>query len=60
MVENEGQSCITSLFQTISSEEKMQIVENELAQMRERYKDATSCSVQKNNTPLTSLESNIV
>jgi len=47
MVENEGQRCITSLFQTISSEERMQIVERELAQMRESNKDATSCSVQK-------------
>jgi hypothetical protein len=52
MVENEGQRCITSLFQTISSEERMQIVEKELAQMRERYKDATSCSVQKEQHPV--------
>jgi uncharacterized membrane protein len=47
MVKNEGQRCIYSLFQTISSEERMQIVEKGLAQMRESNKDATSCSVQK-------------
>jgi hypothetical protein len=47
MPENEGQGCITSLFQTISSDENMQIVERELAQMRESNKYATSCSVQK-------------
>jgi hypothetical protein len=47
MAKKEGQRCITSLFQTISNEESMQIVERELAQMRESNKDATSCSVQK-------------
>jgi hypothetical protein len=48
MAENGGQRCSTRLFQTISSEERMQIVERELAQMRQN-KDATSCSVQKEN-----------
>jgi hypothetical protein len=47
MVKNEGQRCINNLFQTISSEERTQIVEKGLAQMRENNKDATSCSVQK-------------
>ncbi len=50
MAENEGQG--TSLFQTISSDEKMQIVERELAQMRESNKYATSCSVQKEKHPI--------
>jgi hypothetical protein len=31
MVKNEGQRCITSLFQTISNEERIQIEEKELA-----------------------------
>ncbi len=47
MAKNDG--ClryIISLFQTISSEERMQIVKRELAQMRESNKDATSCSVE--------------
>jgi hypothetical protein len=48
--------CIYSLFQTISSEEKMQIVERELAQMRECNKDATSCSVQKEKCPVGKLK----
>jgi hypothetical protein len=52
MAKNEGQRCITSLFQTISSEEGMQIVERELAQMRDNNKDATSCSVQKEKHPI--------
>jgi hypothetical protein len=48
MAKNDGcQRYIISLFQTISSEERMQIVKRELAQMRENNKDATSCSVQK-------------
>jgi hypothetical protein len=46
-VKNEGQRCIIKLFQTISSEERMQIMEREFAQMREINKDATSWSVQK-------------
>jgi hypothetical protein len=52
MAENERQRCITSLFQTISNDEKMQIVERELAQMRENNKDVTSCSVQKEKHPI--------
>jgi hypothetical protein len=40
MVKNEGQRCINSLFQTISSEERMQIVKG-LAQMKESNKEAT-------------------
>jgi hypothetical protein len=53
MVENEGgQKYITSLFQTISSGEKMKIVERELAQMRESNKDATSCNLQKEKHPI--------
>jgi hypothetical protein len=48
MAKNErGQRYITNLFQTISNEERMHIVEKELAQMKESNKDATSCSVQK-------------
>jgi uncharacterized membrane-anchored protein YjiN (DUF445 family) len=48
MVEDEGgQKNIISLFQTISSEKRMQIVERELAQMKENNNDATSCNVQK-------------
>jgi hypothetical protein len=31
MAKNEGQRCITSLFQTISNEERMRIEEKELA-----------------------------
>jgi hypothetical protein len=53
MVKNDGgQRYITSLFQTISSEKRMNIVERELAQMRESNKDATSCSVQKKKHPI--------
>jgi hypothetical protein len=53
MAENErGQRYITSLFQTISNEERMQIVEKELAQMKESNKDETSCSVQKEKHPV--------
>ncbi len=53
MTKNEvGQRYITSLFETISSEERMQIVERELAQMWESNKDATSCSVQKEKHPI--------
>ncbi len=52
MAKNKGQRCITSLFQTNSSEEKMQFVERELARMRESNKEATSCNVQKENYPL--------
>jgi hypothetical protein len=44
------------LFQTISSEERMQIVERGLAQMRESNKDATSCSVQKKKCPVSKLK----
>jgi hypothetical protein len=45
MAENKRQRCIISLFQTISNDEKLQIVERELAQMTESNKDVTSCSV---------------
>ncbi len=52
MAKNEGQRCITNLFQTISSEERMQILERELAQIKEINKDARSCSVQKEKCPV--------
>jgi hypothetical protein len=48
MAKNEGcQRYVISLFHTISSEEKMQIVERELPQMKKSNKNVTSCSVQK-------------
>jgi hypothetical protein len=48
MVKNDGcQRYIISLFQTISSEERMQIVKRELAQMKDSNKATTSCGVQK-------------
>jgi hypothetical protein len=56
MAKNEGQRCITSLFQTISNEEKVQIEEKELAQVRESNKDATSCSKQKGKCPVGKLK----
>ncbi len=51
-MQNGCQRYVISLFQTISSEERMQIVKGELAQMREYNKDATSCSVQKEKCPI--------
>jgi len=53
MAKNErGQKYIISLFQKISSGEKMKIVEREFAKMRESNKDATSCSLQKEKHPI--------
>jgi hypothetical protein len=46
MANNERRRCITSLFQTISNELTMQI-EEELVQVKESNKDATSCNMQK-------------
>ncbi len=51
MTKNERQRCITNLFQTISNEERMQIEEKELAQVRESNKDAT-CSRKKREMPI--------
>jgi hypothetical protein len=46
MVNNERcQRYITSLFHAISSEERMQIVERELVQMKKNNKNVTLCSV---------------
>jgi hypothetical protein len=64
MVKNEGQRCINSLFQTISSEKRMQIVETGVAQMRESNKETTMMQhhvvCKKRNAQLVGLKSNIV
>jgi hypothetical protein len=59
MIKNEKQRCITNLFQTISNEERMQIEEKELAQVRESNKDAT-CSRKKGKCQFASLKCNIM
>ncbi len=61
MAKNDGcQRYIISLFQTISSEERKQIVKRELAQMRESNKMQCHVVCKKRSAQLVGLESNIM